>query len=289
MLRSLIERCVHRRLAVITTALVITIFGVHAFLETPIEAYPDVTNTQVTVISLMPGYAPEEVERQVTVPLERVLNGTPDMIQMRSQSLFGLSLITITFEDHIDSFHSRTEVSQRIACAAVPETVTPVLAPDYTPLGEIYKFTLVSDRHSLFELRSEMEWNVSRTLRQIPGVADVLTFGGYYKEIHIEIDPTRIESLGLTLEEVGTAVEKSNRNVGAGFLSYGDQEMVVRGVGNLLSPEDIKKIVLKNRDGTPVTVGDVARLIQAYTPRRGTVGLDEQKEVVEGIVLLRRG
>ena len=134
-----------------------------------------------------------------------------------------------------------------------------------------------------------MEWNVSKTLRQIPGVADVLTFGGYYKEIHIEIDPTRIESLGLTLEEVGTAIEKSNRNVGAGFLSYGDQEMVVRGVGNLLSPEDIKKIVLKNREGTPVTVGDVARLIQAYTPRRGTVGLDEQKDVVEGIVLLRRG
>lgn len=289
MLRTLIERCVHRRLAVISTVVVIAIFGIHAFLETPIEAYPDVTNTQVTVISLMPGYAPEEVERQVTVPLERVLNGTPDMIQMRSQSLFGLSLITITFEDHIDSFHSRTEISQRISGAELPETVTPVLAPDYTPLGEIYKFTLVSDRHSLYELRSEMEWNVSRALRQIPGVADVLTFGGYYKEIHIEIDPTRIESLGLTLEEVGVAIEKSNRNVGAGFLSYGDQEMVVRGVGNLLSAEDIKKIVLKNREGTPVTVGDVARLVQAYTPRRGTVGLDEQKEVVEGIVLLRRG
>lgn len=289
MLRPLIEHCVHRRLAVIATALVITVFGIHAFLETPIEAYPDVTNTQVTVITLMPGYAPEEVERQVTVPLERVLNGTPDMIQMRSQSLFGLSLITITFEDHIDSFHSRTEISQRISGAELPEMVTPVLAPDYTPLGVIYKFTLVSDRHSLYELRSEMEWNVSRTLRQIPGVADVLTFGGYYKEIHIEIDPARVESLGLTLEEVGKAVEKSNRNVGAGFLSYGDQEMIVRGIGNLLSPEDIKKIVLKNKDGTPVTVGDVARLVQAYTPRRGTVGLDEQRDVVEGIVLLRRG
>ncbi|MFZ2449233.1 MAG: CusA/CzcA family heavy metal efflux RND transporter [Methylovulum miyakonense] len=289
MLRALIEHCVHRRLAVITTVFVIAIFGVHAFLETPIEAYPDVTNTQVTVISLMPGYAPEEVERQVTVPLERVLNGTPDMIQMRSQSLFGLSLVTITFEDYIDSFHSRTEISQRIAGAGLPESVTPVLAPDYTPLGEIYKFTLASDRHTLYELRSEMEWNVSKTLRQIPGVADVLTFGGYYKEIHIEVDPTRIESLGLTLEEVGNAIEKSNRNTGAGFLRYGDQEMVVRGVGVLLSPDDIKKIVLKTHEGTPVTVGDVARLVQAYTPRRGTVGLDDHKDVVEGIVLLRRG
>lgn len=289
MLRALIETCVHRRLAVITITVIISIFGIHAFMETPIEAYPDVTNTQVTVISLMPGYAPEEVERQVTVPLERVLNGTPDMIQMRSQSLFGLSLITVTFEDHIDSFHSRTEISQRISGAELPSEVTPVLAPDYTPLGEIYKFIVVSDRHTLFELRSELEWSISRTLRQIPGVADVLSFGGYYKEIHIEIDPARVESLGLTLEEVATAIEKSNRNVGAGFLRNGDQEMVVRGVGNLMSPEDIKQIVLKNREGTPITVGDVARLVQAYTPRRGTVGLDEHKEVVEGIALLRRG
>ncbi|MDP3589052.1 MAG: CusA/CzcA family heavy metal efflux RND transporter [Methylobacter sp.] len=289
MLRALIETCVHRRLAVITITVIISIFGVHAFMETPIEAYPDVTNTQVTVISLMPGYAPEEVERQVTVPLERVLNGTPDMIQMRSQSLFGLSLITVTFEDHIDSFHSRTEISQRISGAELPPEVTPVLAPDYTPLGEIYKFIVVSDRHTLFELRSELEWGISRTLRQIPGVADVLSFGGYYKEIHIEIDPARVESLGLTLEEVATAIEKSNRNVGAGFLRNGDQEMVVRGVGNLMSPEDIKQIVLKNREGTPITVGDVATLVQAYTPRRGAVGLDDKKEVVEGIALLRRG
>jgi len=289
MLRALIETCVHRRFAVIVITVIITIFGVHAFMETPIEAYPDVTNTQVTVISLMPGYAPEEVERQVTVPLERVLNGTPDMIQMRSQSLFGLSLITITFEDHIDSFHSRTEISQRISGADLPADVTPVLAPDYTPLGEIYKFTLVSDRHTLFELRSELEWTVSKTLRQVPGIADVLSFGGYYKEIHIEIDPARVESLDLTLDEVAGAIEKSNRNVGAGFIRHGDQEMVVRGVGNLTSPEDIKKIVLKSREGTPITVGDVARLIQANTPRRGTVGLNEQKEVVEGIALLRRG
>ena len=289
MLRTLIESCVHRRLAVIVITVIITIFGVHAFMETPIEAYPDVTNTQVTVISLMPGYAPEEVERQVTVPLERVLNGTPDMIQMRSQSLFGLSLITVTFEDHIDSFHSRTEISQRISGADLPPDVTPVLAPDYTPLGEFYKFTLLSDRHNLFELRSELEWTVSRTLRQVPGIADVLSFGGYYKEIHIEIDPARVESLGLTLAEVASAIEKSNRNVGAGFIRNGDQEMVVRGIGNLTSPEDIKKIVLKHREGTPITVGDVARLIQANTPRRGTVGLNEQKEVVEGIALLRRG
>lgn len=289
MLRWLIELCVHRRFAVMTTVAVIALFGVHAFMETPIEAYPDVTNTQVTVITLMPGYAPEEVERQVTVPLERVLNGTPNMMQMRSQSLFGLSLVTLLFDDDSDSFHSRTEVAQRIAGAQLPDSVTPVLAPDYTPLGEIYKFVLASDRHTLYELRSEMEWNVSRILRQIPGVADVLTFGGFYKEIHVEVDTIRLESFGLTLEGVGAAIARSNHNVGAGFLRFGDQEMVVRGLGNLLSADDIKKIVLKNHNGTPVTIGDVARLSQSYTPRRGTVGLNERPEVVEGIVLLRRG
>jgi cobalt-zinc-cadmium resistance protein CzcA len=289
MLKFLIEHCVHRRVAAIVVTGIIALFGIHAYLETPIEAYPDVTNTQVTVISLMPGYAPEEVERQVTVPLERVLNGTPGMLQMRSQSLFGLSLVTITFQDDVDSLHSRTLISQRIAGADLPEGVTPVLAPDYTPLGEIYKFMVESDRHSLYELRSEMEWNISRVLRQVQGVADVLTFGGYYKEIHVEIDPVRLESFGLTLDEVNQAIASSNRNVGAGFLRHGDQQMVIRGVGFLGSPEDVKKIVLKSEGGTPVTVGDVARLVQSYTPRQGTVGLDERREAVEGIVLLRRG
>lgn len=289
MLRILIEHCVHRRMAAIVVTCVIALFGIHAYLETPIEAYPDVTNTQVTVISLMPGYAPEEVERQVAVPLERVLNGTPGMLQMRSQSLFGLSLVTITFRDDMDSFHSRTLISERMAGADLPEGVKPVLAPDYTPLGEIYKFILTSDRHTLYELRSEMEWNVSRYMRQVQGVADVLTFGGYNKEIHVEIDPVRLDSFGMTLDEVNQAIASSNRNVGAGFLRHGDQQMVVRGVGYLTSPEDVKKIVLKSEGGTPVTVGDVTRLVQAYTPRQGTVGLDDKNEAVEGIVLLRRG
>ena len=133
MLKLLIAQCVQRRLATLVVTVVITIFGLHAYLETPIEAYPDVTNTQVTVITLMPGYEPEEVERQVTIPLERALNGTPGMLQMRSQSLFGLSLVTLTFHDGVDSFHSRTQITERLASAELPETVQPRLAPDYTP------------------------------------------------------------------------------------------------------------------------------------------------------------
>lgn len=289
MLKPLIAQCVQRRLAAVVVTTVIALFGAHAYLETPIEAYPDVTNTQVTVITLMPGYAPEEVERQVTIPLERALNGTPGMLQMRSQSLFGLSLVTLTFNDGVDSFHSRTLITERLSRAELPAEVRPTLAPDYTPLGEIYKFVLTSDRHSLYELRSEMEWGVSRVLRQVQGVADVLTFGGFYKEIHVEIDPVKMESFNLTLEEINQAITSSNRNVGAGFYIHGDQQMVIRGVGYLSSAEDVRKIVLKSVGGTPVTVGDVARLVQSATPRQGAVGLDAQKEVVEGIVLLRRG
>ena len=157
MLRLLIETCVHRRVAALFATLVVAVFGFHAYLETPIEAYPDVTNTQVTVITQFPGNAPEEIERRITVPLERELNGTPGMTLMRSESLFGLSLITMTFSDETASFPARTVALQRVAAAALPPGVTPELAPEATPLGEVYQFRIKSDRHDLYQLRSEMQ------------------------------------------------------------------------------------------------------------------------------------
>src|SRR6185436_11984999 len=178
MLRLLIEACVHRRVAALFATLVAAAFGIHAYLETPIEAYPDVTNTQVTVITQLPGNAPEEIERRVTVPLERELNGTPGMTLMRSESLFGLSLITMTFADDVNTFPARTIVLQRTSAAELPPGATPELAPEATPLGEVYQFRMKSDRHDLYQLRSEMQWNVVRVLRQVPGVADIVPFGG---------------------------------------------------------------------------------------------------------------
>jgi heavy metal efflux system protein len=288
-LNSIIEICVHRRVAALFVTAVIAIFGVRAYLETPIEAFPDVTNAQVTVITMMPGAAPEEIERQVTTPLERALNGTPGSTLLRSESLFGLSLITLIFDDKSDSFSSRLLVSQRLAGADLPEGVNPVLGPDATPLGEIYLFRLTSDRHDLYELRSEMEWNVTRVLRQIQGVADVLPFGGFLKEVHVRADPARLYAAGLTLGDLAEALSKANRNVSGGFLVHGDQEMVVRGVGYIASADDIKAVLLKSDDGTPVTVGDVADVALAATPRRGSVGWNDQKEAVEGFVVMRRG
>src|SRR5579871_5169757 len=271
MLQLLINYCVRRRLAVFFATAVVAVFGVRAYLDTPIEAYPDVTNAQVTVITQMPGFAPEEIERQVTVPLERNLNGTPGVTLMRSESLFGLSLITQIFDDATDSFTSRQLTSQRLTGADLPEGVTPELAPDYTPLGEIYQFQVVSDRHDLYEKRAELEWTITRVLRQVPGVADVVTFGGYLKEVHIRADPAKLYAAGISLNDMEGALSHANVNVGGGFLRNGDQQLTVRAIGFNDSAEDIKNVVLKSRDGTAITVGDVADVVQSFTPREGTV------------------
>lgn len=289
MLEALIKACVHKRAAVVVLTLVAACFGVYAYLRTPIEAFPDVTNVQTTVIAQAPGLAPAEIERQVTVPLERALNGTPGMLQMRSESLFGLSLITLTFQDDADSFRSRTLVTERAGNAELPEGISVELAPDATPLGEVYQFSVQSDRHSPEEIRAQLQWTISRVLRQVTGVGDVVMFGGFLKELHVEVDPARLQAHNLTLQDVSSALEKSNLNVGGGFLNHGDQELTIRSVGYVKDAGDIKAVVLTTEGGTPVTVGDVARVLLSHTPRRGAVGMNLEKEVVEGFVLMRRG
>src|SRR4029079_13499138 len=201
------------------------------------------SNVQVVVIAQLAGQAPEEIERQVTVPIERVLNGTPGSILMRSESLFGLSLVTLTFDDDVDSFKSRAMVNERLTEADLPQGTNVKLAPEATPLGEIYQFVVISDRHTFPETRSELEWTVARVLLQVPGVADVVTFGGYLKEVHVEVDPSRLLAHGLSLADVGDALSKSNRNVGGGFLQHGDQQLAVRGVGYIRSSQDVQATV----------------------------------------------
>ncbi len=289
MLKRLIDVCVSRRFAVIAFTAAIGAYGYRAYTDTPIEAFPDVTNYQINVITKAPGLAPEEVEKQITLPLERELNGTPGMISMRSESLFGLSLIYQTFDDDVDAFAARTMVGARLTTAELPEGITAELAPEATPLGEIFQYRLSSDRHTLQQLRAEQDWTIQTQFRQVPGVGDVVGFGGFIPEIHVEVDSARLRAFGLTLSDVRSALAKSNRNVGGGFLEHGDQEMVVRSVGNLQRPRDLQDVVLASRDGTSITVGDVARLVLSGVPRRGDAGLDANPEIVEGFVLLRRG
>jgi len=289
MLRVLIETCVHRRVATLFATCVVAAFGLHAYFATPIEAYPDVTNTQVTVITQLPGNAPEEIERRLTVPLERELNGTPGLMRMRSESLFGLSLMYLSFTDDTQSFPARTVVLQRVGAVQLPPGAIPELAPEATPLGEIYQFRIKSDRHDAYQMRSEMEWTVSRVLKQAPGVAQIVPFGGFLKEFHVQADPARLFSQGLTLADLEQAIARSNLNVAGGFLRHGDQELTVRGLGYLETPQDIKRVMLRARDGTPVSIGDVATVVQSYTPRRGAVGVGLEKEGIESFVWMRRG
>lgn len=289
MLASLVRHCIERRIAAVVVTLVFGCYGLYAYWQTPVEAFPDVTNLQVNVIAQSAGLAPPEVERQLTIPLERVLNGTPGMIGMRSESLFGLSLVYLTFADGTDSFRARTLVSERLASADLPDGVTPELAPDATPLGQVFQYHVVSDRHDLGELRAEQEWLVAPMLRRIPGVADVISRGGFLREVHVEIDPDRLHAHGLSIGDVSEAVANASRNVGGGFVSRGEQQLVVRGVGMFAEPADIGRAVLSSEAGTPVTVADVARLKLSHTPRQGAVGYNEQRDVVEGVVYMRRG
>ncbi len=185
MLQTLIKICIQQRLAAIVLTLLVAAFGVFSYLRTPIEAYPDVTNVQVEVVAQVAGLAPEEMERQVTIPLERALNGNPGMIQMRSESGFGLTIIWCVFEDGMDSFRARTQTDERLMTAEVPEDAFVRLTPDATPLGKIYYYRLVSDRHDLYQLRSEQEWPVAHILTQITGVAYEVGMGGFLKELHV--------------------------------------------------------------------------------------------------------
>ena len=289
MLGPLISFCIQKRMATVAFALAVAAWGVHAYLRTPVEAFPDVTNVQVTVIGQVPGLAAEEMERQISVPLERALNGTPGMIGMRSESLFGLALITLVFDDSADAFRSRVLIGERISGVDIPPGASVELAPNATPLGKIYQYRVQSDRHDLYQLRSEQEFTIARHLRQVPGVADVISFGGMLKEFHVEVDPARLLATGLTLDDVVRVMESSNKNAGGGFLHRGDQEFVIRSMGYLGGPRDIERVVLRADRGAPVTVGDVAHVVQSHTPRRGTVAQDHDLEIVEGVVLLRRG
>jgi cobalt-zinc-cadmium resistance protein CzcA len=289
MLRTLTTLCVERRAIVFAFVLTVAAVGLHAYRETPVEAYPDVTNLQVTVLAQMAGLAPEEVERQLTIPLERVLNGTPGMIQLRSESHFGLSMVILVFDDDADVFKSRTLVGERVAAASLPEGVVARLAPNATPLGKIFQYRMVSDRHAAPDLRFEHDWNVVPTLKQVPGVADVISFGGVRKEYHVLVDPTRLLAHNLTLKDVVDALSRSNQNVGGGILTQGDQALAIRGIGYLREPRELLDVVLRAEGGTPVSVRDIAQLVQSYTPLLGTVGYEDDMQATEGYVLLRRG
>ena len=272
----------------LVTALFVTA-GIAAFRSLPVEAFPDVTDVQANLITLFPGHAPEEVEKQITIPLEIALAGVPHSVRMFSHTQFGLSFVTITFDDQVDDYFARQRVLERLPQADLPPNIQPQLAPLATPVGELYRFRLESPTASPTELRSIEDWVVERSLKMAPGVADVVSRGGFIKQYQVNVDLARMKAYGVTLQQVFTALSRGNANAGGNYLEEGEQQYLIRGVGLLRSSADIGSIVVAEHHGTPLLMRDIAAVDDGSVPRQGLVGRNDDDEIVEGIVLMRKG
>jgi cobalt-zinc-cadmium resistance protein CzcA len=293
-IRAVVSYALHRRVIVLALLAIFAAFGVLAFLRLPVEAYPDVTNVQVQIITLFPGHAAEEVERLVTIPVENEMNGIPKRASMRSISIFGLSTVTIVFEDDADRAYVRNQAFERLQSVTLPQGAQANLSPDSTPVGEIYRYTLTGPPgFSPLELKSLEDWVVERKLRTVPGVVDVVGFGGPTKQYQVNVDPLKLKSYALTLAQVFDALAKGNRNAGGAYIEHGAEMYVVRGLGLVQSLDDIAEIAVVTRGGTPIRIRDVATVSVGPRIRLGrvgkTVGTADADDVVQGIVLLRKG
>jgi cobalt-zinc-cadmium resistance protein CzcA len=284
----------HRPIALALLALFIAA-GFNAFQRLPVEAYPDVTNVQVQIITLFPGHAAEEVERLVTIPVENEMNGIPARAMMRSISLFGLSVVTIVFDDDAKGDFVRNQAFQHLSNVALPTGAQASLSPDATPVGEIYRYTLKSPPgFSGVDLKALEDWVVERKLRTVRGVVDIVGFGGATKQYQVQVDPLKLKSYNLSLRQVFDALANGNRNAGGSYIEHGPEMYVVRGLGFVRDTNDIASISVDTRGGTPIRIGDVATVTVGERLRLGKVGKlvpqsPDQDDVVQGIVLLRKG
>jgi cobalt-zinc-cadmium resistance protein CzcA len=288
-MKRLIRYSLKQPLLVLIGTLLFVIAGIVAFRQLPVEAFPDVTDTQVTVIALYPGAAAEEVEKQVTLPIEVALSGLPNSIRLFSHTQFGLSFNVITYDDHANVNVIRQQVNERLRGVSLPAGVEATIAPNATPVGEVLRYRLRGEGYSPIELRSIEDWVVERSLRQVPGVADVIAMGGAIKQYEVQPDPDRMRAYKLTYQQLLEALGRGNANAGGSYVSQGGQQFTIRGIGLLRSTDDIGRIAIATRNSTPILVSDVAQVRIGEVPRLGTVGQDDDNDVVTGIVIMRRG
>ena len=263
--------------------------GIWSFTRLPVDAYPDLSPPMVEVITQWPGRASEEVERLITVPVEVAMNGIPNLRVTRSISLYGLSDVIMTFEDGTDPYFARAQAFERFADVTLPTGVTPSMAPLSSPSGLVYRYVLQSADRSPMDLKTIDDWDVAKVYRAVPGVADLSPLGGPTMQYQVLIDPTKLAGAGLTVGQVSTSLGANNDNAGGGFYSEGGQFYYVRGLGRVVTPQDIGNIVLAVKDGTPVLVKDVAQVVIGYAPRLGQFGYDSADDAVEGVILMRTG
>src|SRR5215813_9172013 len=278
-----------KRLVVWMVCIFLAVYGYYSWTQLALEAYPDIADVTSQVVTQAPGLAAEEVEQQITIPLERELNGTPGLFVMRSKSTFGLSLITLVFRDGSEDYWSRQRILERIQGVTLPSGITPGLDPLTSPTGEIFKYTLESDSKGLRELSEIQRWTVIPALKQVPGVADVTNFGGITTQFQLELDPTQLMRFNLSLKNVTDAINANSANAGGSVLTRGELGYVIRGIGLVQTLDDMGDIVVTQRSGTPIFVRDLGTLKLSNQERHGILGKDEKNDTIEGITLLLRG
>jgi len=299
MIGKLTSLVLHNRPVVVISLGIFVALGINAYVHLPVEAYPDVTNVSVQIITSFPGHAAEEVERLVTIPIESAMNGIPKRVSMRSISVFGLSQVTLVFQDDAVNATIRNLASQLLGTITLPAGAQAGLSPDGTPIGEVYRYTLrAAPGFPPEEVRALQDWVVEKKFRAVPGVVDVNPFGGLTKQYQVLIDPTKLKAYNISLQQVFTALSSGNNNAGGSYVEHGSELYVVRGLGFIRNIADIEAIAVDTRSGTPIRIRDVGKVVIGHAVRLGRVGKTESAEgkitrdeddVAEGIIIMRRG
>lgn len=289
LVKGIISFSLRHKLFVFFMSGILAIAGIYCFVKTPIVAFPDFTNTQIRIITLWPGRSAQEVERFVTIPVEIAMNSVQRKTNLRSQTMFGLSIVTIVFEDDVEDTYARQQITGLLSTVDFPEDADHELTPPTGPTDEIYRYTIKSGNHTPAELRTLQDWVIDRSLRTVPGVADVSAFGGPIKTYDVNVNADLLTQYDLTANDIFDAVSKSNINVGGDVIEKSEQAFVVRGIGLLKSAEDIENIVIKNIKGASLLVKNVAEVRESNQPRLGMASTRQDQDVVEGIVMMRKG
>lgn len=290
-LNRLIDAALGNRVIVLAALALLVAGGVFSLLQLPIDAFPDLTNNQVTVVTACPGMAPAEVEQLVSWPVESALMGLPNVTEARSISKFALSKITIVFNDEVNAYFARQLVTERLqeVRSRIPMGLEPGLGPNATPFGEVFQFTLDSKTVPLDERKAFLDWVIRPVLRTVPGIVEVETWGGLTRQWEVEVKPEALERYGLTLRDIERAIGESNQNFGGGFIEHAGEQYTVVGKGRVASPGELERIVIASRAGTPIRIGDVARVHAGAMQRQGATLRDGQGETVSAMAIMLKG
>lgn len=289
MIKYVVSFALHQPLFLLMLTVLFIGGGIAAFKSLPIEAFPDISDVQVTVITLYPGRAAEEVEKQITIPLEVGLSGLPHSVRMFSHTQFGLSYIILTFDDSVTDYFARQQAVERLQGVELPPGVEAELAPLSTAIGEIYRYRVKGDGMSARDLRTIQDWTIARQLKMVPGVAEVVSWGGFIKQYEVNPDLAKLRYYNLNLQQVFSALERANANAGGSYVEQGQQQFLIRGIGLLRTAEEVGGVVLAEHSGTPIRIKDIAEINVSSVPRQGIMGQDNEDEIVAAIVVMRKG